>query len=133
MHPANYEKANPMVTPTHIVPEWYFLPFYTVLESIPGKGGGILGMGFSIIAIFLLPLLDKGTIIKTPKVRIIWRFFFWSFVFNFIFLGWLGEQPAEEFYVTLGRVSTFYYFFFLTVLLPFIGKLETEEVLQKKI
>jgi len=133
MHPANYEKANPMVTPKNIVPEWYFLPFYTVLKSIPSKVGGILGMGFSIVAIFLLPLIDKNTIIKSPKIRIIWRFFFWSFVFNFIFLGWLGEQPAEEFYVMLGRISTIYYFSFLGIILPFIGKLETDEVLQKKI
>lgn len=79
MHPANYEKANPMVTPKNIVPEWYFLPFYTVLKSIPSKVGGILGMGFSIVAIFLLPLIDKNTIIKSPKIRIIWRFFFLKF------------------------------------------------------
>jgi len=125
MHPANYEQANPFVTPKSIVPEWYFLPFYTVLKSIPDKVGGILAMGASIVVIVILPFLDKATLIKNPKIRIIWKYAFWSFVFNFIFLGWLGEQPAEELFVFWGQLSTFYYFSFVLIILPLIGRIET--------
>lgn len=125
MHPANYEPANPFVTPKNIVPEWYFLPFYTVLKSIPDKVGGILGMGASIVVVVILPFLDKATLIKNPKIRIIWKYAFWSFVFNFIFLGWLGEQPAEELFVFWGQLSTIYYFSFVLIILPVIGRIET--------
>ena len=132
MHPANYEMANPFVTPKNIVPEWYFLPFYTILKSIPNKDGGIIAMAFSIVSIICLPFIDRNTVIKTPQVRILWKFFFWSFVFNFIFLGWLGEQPAEAPYIIYGQFSTGYFFFFLWFLIPFIGRLETYVVLKKK-
>lgn len=132
MHPANYEQANPFVTPKSIVPEWYFLPFYTVLKSIPNKVGGIIMMGLSIVSVVLLPFIDKNTLIKSPKIRALWKFFFWSFVFNFIFLGWLGEQPAEELFVSLGQVSTAYYFLFIWFILPFLGRLETIVLLNAK-
>ena len=125
MHPANYEQANPFVTPKNIVPEWYFLPYYTVLKSIPNKEGGIVAMGLSIVSLILLPIIDKKTLIKTPKIRFLWKWLFWFFVFNFIFLGWLGEQPAEEFYVFLGQISTFFYFLSIWFLIPFIGRIET--------
>jgi len=71
MHPANFEQANPFVTPKSIVPEWYFLPFYTVLKSIPNKVGGIVMMGASIVILIFLPFIDKNTYIKNPKVRFI--------------------------------------------------------------
>lgn len=132
MHPANYERANPFVTPKNIVPEWYFLPFYTVLKSIPNKEGGIIAMGLSIVSIVCLPFIDRHTLIKSPNVRILWKFFFWSFVFNFIFLGWLGEQPAEMPYTLYGQFSTGYYFFFIWILIPFIGRLESHILLQKE-
>jgi len=132
MHPANYERANPFVTPKNIVPEWYFLPFYTILKSIPNKDGGIIAMALSIITFIFLPWIDKNTRIKNPKVRIIWKNLFWSFIFNFIFLGWLGEQPAEELFVALGQISTFYYFFFLWFMWPLIGRIETVILLQKE-
>jgi len=130
MHPANFEQANPFVTPKSIVPEWYFLPFYTVLKSIPSKVGGIIAMALSVITIILLPFIDKNTIIKNPKIRFLWKFSFWSFVFNFIFLGWLGEQPAEELFVFWGQISTTYYFLFLWIILPFIGKFESNLILK---
>jgi len=132
MHPANYEMANPFVTPKNIVPEWYFLPFYTILKSIPNKDGGIIAMGLSIIFILLLPFIDSQTLVKSPKVRLLWKFFFWSFVFNFIFLGWLGEQPAEELFIFLGQISTTYYFLFLLIIIPLIGRIETFIILQLK-
>ena len=133
MHPANYELANPFVTPKNIVPEWYFLPFYTILKSIPDKDGGIVAMGLSIVSVVLLPAIDKKTLVKSPKVRYLWKKVFWSFVFNFIFLMWLGEQPAEELFVFLGRISTAYYFLFLWFILPFVGRLETYIILQKNV
>ena len=125
MHPANFEQANPFVTPKNIVPEWYFLPFYTILKSIPDKEGGIIAMGFSMVSLILLPIIDKNTIIKTPEVRFIWKSLFWCFIFNFIFLGWLGEQPAEELYVFLGQISTFIYFSSIWFFLPLVGRIET--------
>ena len=125
MHPANFEQANPFVTPKSIVPEWYFLPFYTVLKSIPNKVGGIVMMGASIVVIVFLPFIDKNTLIKNTKVRFLWKYVFWSFVFNFIFLGWLGEQPAEDLYVFWGQLSTLYYFISLLFILPVIGRVET--------
>jgi len=73
--------ANPFVTPKNIVPEWYFLPFYTILKSIPNKDGGIIAMAFSIVSIICLPFIDKTTTIKTPQVRILWKFFFLKFCF----------------------------------------------------
>jgi quinol-cytochrome oxidoreductase complex cytochrome b subunit len=132
MHPANYEQANPFVTPKSIVPEWYFLPFYTVLKSIPNKEGGIIAMGLSLVSLILLPLIDKETLIKTPQIRFLWKSLFWFFVFNFIFLGWLGEQPAEEFYVFLGQISTCFYFLSVWFLIPFVGRIETLLLSKKK-
>ena len=88
-------------------------------------------MGFSIVSLVLLPFIDRKTLIKSPKIRCLWKFFFWSFVFNFIFLGWLGEQPAEEFFVFLGQISTIYYFLGIWILVPFIGRLETYILLQR--
>jgi ubiquinol-cytochrome c reductase cytochrome b subunit len=82
-------------------------------------------MGLSIVSLILLPIIDKKTLIKTPKIRFLWKWLFWFFVFNFIFLGWLGEQPAEEFYVFLGQISTFFYFLSIWFLIPFIGRIET--------
>jgi quinol-cytochrome oxidoreductase complex cytochrome b subunit len=125
MHPANFEQANPFVTPKSIVPEWYFLPFYTVLKSIPDKVGGIVMMGASIVVIVFLPFIDKNTLIKNTKVRFLWKYVFWSFVFNFIFLGWLGEQPAEDLYVFWGQLSTTYYFISLLFIFPVVGRVET--------
>jgi len=132
MHPANFEQANAFVTPKSIVPEWYFLPFYTILKSIPNKVGGILAMGFSIISLILIPFIDRKTIIKTASARLLWKIFFWSFVFNFILLGWLGEQPADPLFVLIGQISTFYYFFFIWFLLPYIGQIETYIVYYRK-
>jgi ubiquinol-cytochrome c reductase cytochrome b subunit len=89
-------------------------------------------MGLSIIFILLLPFIDSQTLVKSPKVRLLWKFFFWSFVFNFIFLGWLGEQPAEELFIFLGQISTTYYFLFLLIIIPLIGRIETFIILQLK-
>jgi len=126
MHPANFEKADPYKTPKNIVPEWYFLPFYTILKSIPYKTPGIIAMGFSIVSLIILPFVDKHTMIKTPAIRFLWKHVFWFFVFNFIFLGWLGEQPLTDFILTLSRFSTSAYFFCIFFLIPFVGMFDTK-------
>jgi len=115
-HSVNYEKANPIVTPTHIVPEWYLLPFYAILRSILDKTWGILMMFLSIIVISLLPFLDRS-FIKSKIFKPASRIFFWFFVFNFIFLGFLGSQTPESPYIELGLISghlhIMYFFLFI--------------------
>lgn len=122
-HPDNYIPANPMVTPAHIVPEWYFLPFYAILRAIPDKLGGVIMMFGSIILLFFLPYLDKSKI-KSGAYRPIFKIVFWIFVANFAFLGWLGKSPAEGWYVIASRIATLFYFAYFLVILPIIAKIE---------
>jgi ubiquinol-cytochrome c reductase cytochrome b subunit len=125
IHPDNYIRANPMVTPAHIVPEWYFLPFYAMLRAIPDKLGGVAVMIFSILILLLLPLLGSTSSLRSSDFRPIYKFFFWYLVFSFLLLGWLGACPVEEPYILLSRLFTFYYFLFFLVLMPLIGLLES--------
>jgi ubiquinol-cytochrome c reductase cytochrome b subunit len=120
-HPDNYIPADPMVTPPHIVPEWYFLPFYAILRAIPDKLGGVLMMFGSIIVLFFLPFLDSHPV-RSGRYRPIFKLFFIVFVVNGIFLGWLGSQPAEGSRVVMARFATFYYFTYFLLILPFLGK-----------
>ncbi|MEH0831409.1 cytochrome b [Anaplasma bovis] len=122
-HPDNYIEADPMITPEHIVPEWYFLPFYAMLRSIPDK---LLGVGtmFGAIAVwFLLPFLDRSKV-KSGKYRPIMKGFYWVFVANFCFLMWIGGQEAKEPFISLGRASTLYYFSYFCIVLPLLSKYE---------
>lgn len=123
-HPDNYIPADPMVTPAHIVPEWYFLPFYAILRSIPNAFLGVVAMFSSIALLFALPWLDTSKV-RSGNYRPVFRVFFWIFVADAIFLGFIGSAPAEGWYVTAGRIATVYYFFHFLVLMPVIGKLET--------
>ncbi|WP_343559414.1 cytochrome b [Kiloniella sp. b19] len=118
-HPDNYIPADPLSTPAHIVPEWYFLPFYAILRAIPDKLGGVIAMFGAIAILFVLPWLDRSKV-RSANYRPLYRFFFWIFAINGIFLGWLGGQPAEEPYVTMSQIATAYYFFHFLILLPFI-------------
>ncbi len=118
-HPDNYIPADPLSTPAHIVPEWYFLPFYAVLRAIPDKLGGVIAMFGAIAVLFVLPWLDRSKV-RSANYRPLYRALFWFFVANGLFLGWLGGQPAEEPYVTLSRIATAWYFFHFLVLLPFV-------------
>ncbi len=122
-HPDNYIPANPLVTPAHIVPEWYFLPFYAILRAIPDKLGGVLMMFGSILILFILPWLDTSKV-KSGIYRPIFKWVFVVFIFNFIFLGWLGQAPAEGWYVIASRFSTIYYFTYFLLILPILGKYE---------
>nr|YP_009446455.1 cytochrome b [Ancoracysta twista]ATY40943.1 cytochrome b [Ancoracysta twista] len=122
-HSDNYIPANPMVTPAHIVPEWYFLPFYAILRSIPDKLLGVLAMVGSIAMLALLPILNTSPI-RSSLFRPIYKKFYWLFIGNFFILGWLGGKPIETPFVEIGQVATLFYFVFLLVLVPAIGYLE---------
>ena len=121
--PDNYIPANPMVTPAHIVPEWYFLPFYAILRSIPDKLGGVLCMFGAIILLFFLPWLDSSKV-RSANYRPMFKIAFWLMLIDGVALGYLGAKPPEGLYTLLGRIATAYYFFHFLVLLPIISKIE---------
>jgi ubiquinol-cytochrome c reductase cytochrome b/c1 subunit len=122
-HPDNYIPANPAVTPMHIVPEWYYLPFYAILRAIPDKLMGVLALGASIVILAFLPWLDTSKV-RSARYRPLYRQFFWGFVAVCIGLGWLGAKPPEGIYVVLARIFTAYYFAYFLVILPLLGWLE---------
>jgi ubiquinol-cytochrome c reductase cytochrome b subunit len=122
-HAENFIPANPLVTPPHIVPEWYFLPFYAILRAVPDKLGGVILMFASIFVLFVLPWLDTSPV-RSMKFRPLARPFFWVFVASCLLLGYCGAMPAEGIWVTLSRVGTAYYFLYFLVILPVLGKLE---------
>jgi ubiquinol-cytochrome c reductase cytochrome b subunit len=131
-HPDNYIPANPLQTPAHIVPEWYFLPFYAILRSIPNKLLGVVAM-FGSIAIFVfVPWLDTSRV-RSATFRPIYRQFFWIFVIVCIGLGYLGSQPAEGGYVIAARILTVYYFAHFFLVLPIVGLLERPKPLPTSI
>ena len=131
-HPYNYIPANPLVTPAHIVPEWYFLPFYAILRAVPDKLGGVLMMFGAIAVLFILPWLDRSPI-RSGGFRPIFKIFFWVFVIDCVALTYLGAQPAEGIYVILSRVATAYYFIHFLVLLPFLSVFERPKPLPRSI
>ena len=131
-HPDNYIDANPMVTPAHIVPEWYFLPFYAILRAIPDKLGGVIAMFGSIAVLAFLPWLDTSRV-KSASYRPVYRVFFWVFVICGIGLGYLGAMPAEGGYVIASRILTVYYFAFFLIIMPLLGLFETPKPLPASI
>jgi ubiquinol-cytochrome c reductase cytochrome b/c1 subunit len=122
-HTDNYIRANPLVTPQHIVPEWYFLPYYAILRAIPNKLLGVVAMFSSILVLFFLPWLDRSPI-KSGAYRPLFRQFFWILVAVSIGLGWLGSKPPEGVYVIAARLLTFYYFAHFLIILPLLGGFE---------
>lgn len=123
-HPDNYIEANPMKTPLHIVPEWYFLPFYAILRSIPNKIGGVLAMFGSLIILLTIPFTNSSEI-RSTAFRPIFKICYWLLVVAFILLGWVGQCPVEYPYTEIGIISMIYYFFFFFIIIPFLGKFET--------
>ena len=119
----NYIPANPGVTPAHIVPEWYYLPFYAILRSIPNKLAGVTAMFSAIIVLVFLPWLDTART-RSSKYRPLAKQFFWIFVVVCVLLGYLGAQPPEGIYVIAGRILTFCYFAYFLILLPLLGRIE---------
>jgi ubiquinol-cytochrome c reductase cytochrome b subunit len=124
-HSDNYIPANPLVTPAHIVPEWYFLPFYAILRSIPDKLGGVVAMVAAILILLLLPIINTSEI-RSSKFRPIFGVGYWFLVSDFLLLGWIGQKPVETPYIEIGMGLTFFYFAFLLVLLPLIGLIEKQ-------
>jgi len=131
-HADNYITANPAVTPTHIVPEWYYLPFYAILRAIPDKLLGVLALGGSIVILAFLPWLDTSPV-RSARYRPLFRQFFWLWVIVSVGLGWLGAKPPEGIYVILARVLTVYYFGFFIVILPLLGIFEKTKPLPNSI
>jgi ubiquinol-cytochrome c reductase cytochrome b subunit len=122
-HADNYIPANPLVTPAHIVPEWYFLPFYAILRSIPDKLGGVVAMVGAILILMLLPIINTSEI-RSSKFRPIYSIAYWFIVADFLILGWIGQKPVETPYIEVGQVATVFYFLFFLVLIPVIGLVE---------
>ena len=131
-HPDNYIPANPMQTPAHIVPEWYFLPFYAILRAVPDKLGGVLLMFGAIAILFILPWLDRSPV-RSARFRPVFRIFFWLLFIDALALGYLGGKPAEGIYVTLSRVATAWYFLHFLVILPMLSVFESTRPLPKSI
>jgi quinol-cytochrome oxidoreductase complex cytochrome b subunit len=122
-HADNYIPANPAVTPSHIVPEWYYLPFYAILRSIPNKLFGVVAMFASIVVLAFLPWLDTSRV-RSAKFRPLYKQFFWLFVAVCIGLGWLGSKPAEGGYVIASRILTAWYFIHFLIVMPLLGLIE---------
>jgi ubiquinol-cytochrome c reductase cytochrome b subunit len=122
-HPDNYIPANPMVTPTHIVPEWYFLPFYAILRSIPNKTAGVIGLVLAIVALFLLPLIHRP-LIRSMDFRIFSKILFYVFVVVCLILGWIGAKPIEYPFLQVGQFFTLLYFTLIFVIMPYMIKFE---------
>jgi ubiquinol-cytochrome c reductase cytochrome b subunit len=128
-HADNYIPANPLSTPAHIVPEWYFWPFYAILRAfttdfiLPAKLWGVVAMFSSILLLFFLPWLDTSPV-RSGNYRPLFKRFFWLLVADVILLGWCGGAPATPLYVMLGQVAAAYYFLHFLVILPLVSKFE---------
>ena len=131
-HPDNYIPANPIVTPEHIVPEWYFLPFYAILRAIPDKLGGVVAMVSAIAILGLLPWLDRSKI-RSCIFRPMHRQWFLIFVLNFFLLMYIGAMPATGIYVILGQLGTAYWFAFFLIIVPINSMLEKPKPMPKSI
>lgn len=122
-HPDNYITADPMVTPEHIVPEWYFLPFYAILRAIPNKLLGVIGLVFGLVALLFLPFINTSKI-RSAFFRPLYRQFYWLFIVDCLILGWVGGKTPETPYVEISQLATIYYFGFLLFIIPVLGVFE---------
>ena len=125
LEPANYRPANPLATPPHIVPEWYFLPFYAILRSIPDLLGGVVAMSISVIIFALMPFLDRSRIPGGSRYRPVYRALFYVFMADVLILGYVGSQPPEGNLVVIGEWATYLYFATF-VLLPVVSTREEQ-------
>ena len=122
-HADNYIEANPLVTPAHIVPEWYLLPFYAILRSVPDKLLGVIAMFSAIFVLIILPWLDTSKV-RSTIFRPLYKQFYWFLIADVLILGYVGAMPAEGIYLLVARVGTAYYFIHFLVILPILGRLE---------
>jgi len=130
-HTDNYIPANPLSTPAHIVPEWYFLPFYAILRSIPDKLGGVLAMVSAILVLLIIPFINTSEV-RSTQFRPLFGLGYWFLVSDFLLLGWIGQKPVESPYIEVGMLGTAFYFIFLLILIPLIGKLESSLIKEGK-
>jgi len=148
--PDNYIPANSLSTPAHIVPEWYFLPFYAILRAVPdnfiggwttewlgfiifeAKLAGVLAMFGAIAVLFILPWLDRSPV-RSSRFRPMYKWFFWIFLIDCLVLGYVGAKPAEGVFIIIGRVATAWYFIHFLVVIPLLAKFETPKELPKSI
>nr|AAY43304.1 cytochrome b [Pelophylax nigromaculatus] len=123
--PDNFTPANPLVTPPHIKPEWYFLFAYAILRSIPNKLGGVLALLLSIMVLFLMPIIHTSKL-RSLMFRPIAKTFFWALIANTAILTWIGGQPVEDPFVTIGQIASGLYFLIFVLLIPSLGLLENK-------
>nr|AAY43268.1 cytochrome b [Pelophylax nigromaculatus]AGB14002.1 cytochrome b [Pelophylax plancyi]AGB14169.1 cytochrome b [Pelophylax hubeiensis]AAY55930.1 cytochrome b [Pelophylax nigromaculatus]AGB14016.1 cytochrome b [Pelophylax plancyi] len=123
--PDNFTPANPLVTPPHIKPEWYFLFAYAILRSIPNKLGGVLALLLSIMVLFLMPFIHTSKL-RSLMFRPIAKTFFWALIANTAILTWIGGQPVEDPFITIGQIASGLYFLIFVLLIPSLGLLENK-------
>ena len=128
--PENFINANPLVTPIHIMPEWYFLFAYAILRAIPNKLGGVIALVLSILVLLVLPFSHTSKI-KGLIFRPLGKFSYWIFMVNFIFLTWIGSKPVEEPFILLGQISSIIYFSYFLVFIPIFGLIENKLMFNK--
>jgi chromate transporter len=121
--PTAYIAANPLQTPAEVVPQWYFLPFFAILRSIPDKLTGVIAMFSSIFILFFVPWLDRSPV-RSARFRPVYKQLFWLLVVDVFVLGWVGAHPPAGIYLLEGRAATLYYFFHFLILTPIVGKYE---------
>jgi ubiquinol-cytochrome c reductase cytochrome b subunit len=140
-NPDNYTPANPLVTPPDIVPEWYLLPFYAMLRSVPQKLIGVLVLAGAILTLFFVPWLDTSRV-RSSRFRPLMKQFFWVFAVDCVLLGYVGSQTADAAFhlggvdlpmVWLARLGTAYYYAFFWIIMPIIGLIETPKALPDSI
>lgn len=128
--PENFIKANPLVTPVHIMPEWYFLFAYAILRAIPNKLGGVIALVLSILILAILPFIHTSKW-KNLSFRPIGKLFYWIFMANFILLTWIGSKPVEEPFILIGQISSIIYFSYFLIIIPISGWLENKLIFNK--
>ncbi|MBT3048017.1 MAG: cytochrome b N-terminal domain-containing protein [Candidatus Thiodiazotropha sp. (ex Codakia orbicularis)] len=134
-HP-NFEPANPLKTPEHIAPVWYFTPFYAILRAVPSIAGsafpGVVAMFASILIMFFLPWLDRSPVKSIKYKGMLYKVILWIFVLDFIMLGYLGVKPTTDLYKLMAQIGTIYYFAFF-LLMPIYSKIDKTKPVPERV